>query len=367
VAERDEDRGATSLSGPIPSGSASVSRNFPIRVRLARPDDRDAVLAFATSTWNGWDYIPEVWDAWVVPTDGVLLVATVQPPLSEDEPRDADGAPIAVGQPIAMTRVAMLSEKEAWVEGIRVDPRVRGMNVATDLQVAALRWVAAHGARVVRYVTGEVNVASQRLGARHGLLEIGRWRTYRQADHEHDPSRTHVIPTEAALSLIGKARRSDWPRIRDDATLAVGHGLYEYRPWALQELTEERFMRHVDHDEVLIATAGEAWAAMILSRRSLADRELHVALAAGDGNVLLDGLLLPLGRPDIRVPDPDPPLLHGTAERFIASGYVAWAQGTVLVERPVDDAHPLPEPDEPGAVVFGDEPRRIAVPPTLGA
>ena len=73
------------------------ARGWPIRVRLAQPADRDAVLAFATSTWNGWDYIPEVWDAWVVPTDGVLLVATVEPPRNGDEPRDADGAAIAAG------------------------------------------------------------------------------------------------------------------------------------------------------------------------------------------------------------------------------------------------------------------------------
>lgn len=342
------------------------AREWPIRVRLARPEDREAVLAFATSTWNGWDYIPEVFDAWVVPADGVLLVATVEPPQNGDAPRDADGAPLPVGQPIALTRVAMLSDVEAWVEGIRVDPRVRGMNVATDLQVAELRWITAHDARIVRYMTGEVNVASQRLGARHGLLEIGRWRTYNQADHGHAPDGEHVLPSDSVLSALGKARHADWPLIRDDTTFAAGRRLYEYRPWAFQELTEERFRQHVDHAEVLIAGTGESRAALILSRRLLADGEFHVALTAGDGGVLLDDLLLPLGRPDIRIPDPDAPLLRDTLERFRAAGYTPWNQASILVERPVDAAHPLPEPDEPGTLVLGDEPRRIAVPPIIG-
>jgi len=42
---------------------------------------------------------------------------------------------------IAMTRVTMLSSHDAWLEGIRVDPAVRGMDVATDLQVAELHWI----------------------------------------------------------------------------------------------------------------------------------------------------------------------------------------------------------------------------------
>ena len=33
---------------------------------------------------------------------------------------------------MAMARVARVAPGEAWLEGIRVDPRVRGMNVATD-------------------------------------------------------------------------------------------------------------------------------------------------------------------------------------------------------------------------------------------
>ena len=34
--------------------------NLPIAVRRAQASDKEAVLSFATRTWDGWDYIPEV-------------------------------------------------------------------------------------------------------------------------------------------------------------------------------------------------------------------------------------------------------------------------------------------------------------------
>ena len=340
------------------------ARAWPIGVRLARPDDRGAVLRFASTTWDGWDYIPEVWDDWVVPSSGIALVATVQAPLNGDEPRDAEGAPLTVGQPIALTRVVMLSETEAWVEGIRVDPRVRGMGVATDLQTAELHWIAAHDGNVVRYMTAANNIGSQRLGAHHGLLEIGRLRKYGGSDR-----RDGAVPPPAAvaaLSDVGKVPDSAWPRVRDDATLAAAHGLYQYRPWAFQELTEDRFRRHVARDEVLFFASEAGWAALIVNRSLFAAGEMHVACALGDGDALFD-LLTSLGRPGIHLPDPDPPLLRGLAERFAAAGYVPADFVAIVVERRLDAADPLPDADDPNVLVLLDEPRRIAVPPVLAA
>jgi hypothetical protein len=99
-------------------------------VRRARPSDEAAVLSFATNTWDGWDYIPHAWPVWLAARDGVVLVAC----------RPEDDVPVAI------TRVAMVSPTEGWWEGIRVDPAVRGMEVAADLQVAELHWSTALGA-----------------------------------------------------------------------------------------------------------------------------------------------------------------------------------------------------------------------------
>ena len=131
--------------------------NLPIAVRRAKASDKEAVLSFATRTWDGWDYIPEVYDDWLVATDGVLLVATSQ----------------ADDRPIALTRLAVLSDDEGWLEGIRVDPAVRGRGVATNLQIAELAWARAHDLRVLRYMTGQGNEGSLKLGAHHGFAVVG--------------------------------------------------------------------------------------------------------------------------------------------------------------------------------------------------
>ena len=52
-------------------------RGWPLVVRLARDDDRDAVMAFATNTWNDWDYVPRAWPRWLEAKDGVMLVGVV--------------------------------------------------------------------------------------------------------------------------------------------------------------------------------------------------------------------------------------------------------------------------------------------------
>jgi GNAT superfamily N-acetyltransferase len=358
VAHRDADR------GPALSGS-SPGRGWPISVRIARPEDREQVLSFATNTWDGYDYIPQVWDDWIVPSDGVVLVATVGQPLDGDEPRGANGARLEVGRSIAMTRVVMLSEDEAWLEGIRVDPAVRGLGVATDLQVAELRWIAAHGGRVVRYLTSDTNVGSLRLGAKHGLLEVGRWRSYGHSDDDVRGGRS-TEEMEATLGRLGHAVAGAWDRVSIDPTFRAGHGLYEFRPWAFQELTAERFRTHVARGEVITATKGEAWAAVIVNRRLVAEAEMHIALAVGDAEALLD-LLLWLGRPEIRVPDPDPPVLGRHAAEFAREGFPPWHQASVVVERPIDAAHPLPEADDLGLLIYAEEPRRIASPRVLSA
>ena len=84
---------------------------------------------------------------------------------------------------VAVVRVTMSAKGQAWLEGIRVDPRVRGIDVATDLQVAELRWAAAQGAQVVRYATGAAMRA--RTDSAHGVASQD-WPAFRGALVEPD-------------------------------------------------------------------------------------------------------------------------------------------------------------------------------------
>ena len=149
-------------------------------MRRAVESDRDQVLAFASRTWHDWDYIPNAWPVWLEASDGAFLVGMVGERAAGDHEAlvDAEGETLGVGEVVAVTRVAMVSPTEAWLEGIRVDPRIRGMGVAADLQVAELQWIAAQGATILRYATGSTNEASHRLGARDGINLIAAFRAW---------------------------------------------------------------------------------------------------------------------------------------------------------------------------------------------
>ncbi|HVQ23123.1 MAG TPA: GNAT family N-acetyltransferase [Candidatus Saccharimonadia bacterium] len=337
--------------------------NLPIAVRRAQASDKDVVLSFATRTWDGWDYIPEVWDDWLVATDGVLLVATAQ----------------ADDRPIALTRLAMLSDDEGWLEGIRVDPAVRGRGVATNLQIAELSWARAHHLRVLRYMTGQGNEGSLKLGAHHGFAVVGDRRFHgRPTDDAAGPGdRTSVLDALQAAGVLLPADSDDadiegaWSIVDEDATFRAGGRLYEIRPWALQWLDRERFAAHVRAGEVLFDPAPAAVAIMPHIEALAEDDHPHLALLAGDG---LGALRLMLaaetaaGQPiGVRMIDPAPMFEDAAiVEAWHDAGLKARDWAIHVLERQLPPGEPLPSPEPDGALVLRDPPGRTAVPPHVG-
>ena len=311
------------------------------------------VLAFASATWDGWDYIAEVWDAWVADEVGAFLVATAEAAPDGTDPADRDGVPLATGQVIGITHLAMLTATEAWVEGIRVDPRVRGMDVATDLQAGVLDAARSCGATIVRYVTSQVNEGSLRLGARHGLLPVG-WGRFRGREREDD--RVGPEGTASVVAALDRAAAEGWllpeaaatdapawfARIAADPTFQAGHGLYEHRSWAHQALTADGLAAHIRAGEVLALgpESDGGWALLIINRAdSLENGELMAALLVGDGATVvrlldrLGGEPGPLAR--VRLPDPAP-LLTGHEADWLRLGYAPHEGRMVIVEKRLD-------------------------------
>ena len=362
------------------------TRQWPIVVRRARPDDRDQVLAFATDTWNGHDYIPNAWPAWLEAGDGAFLVATVGAPGG----LDADGQPLEVGAPVAITRVAMVGPGEAWLEGIRVHPKVRGMGVASDLQVAELQWVAAQGAHVVRYATSWRNEASHRLGARDGIETVARFRSWwwsatGEADTDEDePSafdpevraaatalRRRALAGARSAGLVASAERDDvaglWRRLASDPTFAAGQRLYEARSWAFGELTQDLFHRHVERGEVLVGRHDSSWALAILVGEQFPseDSALRFSLLVGDGRgaaALADEVRQSVGETvRFRVPV-DAPMIRGHEHDFAGAGFViTCGLGTSHPGAELDSGPPIP-PVEADRLVLLDPPQRLATP-----
>jgi GNAT superfamily N-acetyltransferase len=359
--------GQAALSG---TGADPARGPLQVGVRRARPIDKPSVLAFASATWDGWDYIPEAWDDWLAAPDGALLVAqTVAPDV------DAQGLAVEPGRVVALARVTMLAPGEAWIEGIRVDPALRGRDVATNLQVAELAWAAAQGAAVVRYTTGRDNEGSHRLGARHGFRRLADRRTYGVAEEDEpserptDPSAVHLLAPEAA-----DAADRWWGRIAADPIFRAGDGLYECRRWAFQALTEERFAAHVRRGEVLVARDGQALAVVPHPPTWPHDGHTHhggdVALIVGDGLSALS-LLNDLRRaagaaPRVRLADPLPaPLAGPVAEAWRAAGFAPHPGTLHVLARDLPPREPLPVAVPEGALTFLEPPRPVTQAPAL--
>jgi hypothetical protein len=353
-------------------------RGWPLAVRRARPSDKDAVLGFATSTWNGWDYMPRAFDRWLEERDGVLLVGTV----GADGATDADGASLDRDQVIAIVRVAMPAEGEGWLEGIRVDPRVRGMDIATDLQVAELHWMAANGARVVRYATSESNIGSHRLGARAGLEQLVSLISVNfGADEEASGferemqvaaqrERAEVLGRLDAAGLV--AANDDelasrmWRGVSGDASFDAVARLYEPRSWAFEELTESKFRVHVANREVLHGSGADGKAVAVLVRgvAPAEDAALRLALVAGVPQTAF-ALVEQVRRASngtlrFRFAD-DAPVVAAVREQYVAAGYSFWDRAMHILARPIDATHPVPVVDA-STLILGDVPDPSIVP-----
>lgn len=116
-----------------------------IEIRLARSEDREAVLAFSSHTWDWGDYIEYVWDEWLHDPQGMLFVATSD------------------GQPVGVAHIRMLNKTEAWLEGMRVAPAFRRQGIAMALFEAQLLEAMRRGAKTVRSITESTNTTSIRL------------------------------------------------------------------------------------------------------------------------------------------------------------------------------------------------------------
>jgi hypothetical protein len=372
----------------LSTGGRPSPRPWPLVVRRARADDREAILSFATRTWDDWDYIPHAFPVWLEATDGAFLVGTVGEPATGGEAGelvDVEGKPLSVGDVVAITRVAMVSPTEAWLEGIRVDPRVRGQGVATDLQVAELHWVQAQNAEMLRYATGSNNEGSHRLGARDGIVVTARFRAWWWSatgdpeDDKDEPSafdagvreqmtsrRQAALERLAAAGLVVGAAGFDrlWRMMESDPTFALARRLYEPRAWALQELTPEMLHRHMIRGEV-IADGDEAVAILVGEQLPSEDSSLRLAALVGTGPAaaeLAGRMRTEIGEPfRFRVPA-DAPMITGHEQLFRDQGFVTPEWELHLLERPMDPAtHPIP-PLDPSRVILVEGPDPIVAP-----
>ncbi|MBI3964591.1 MAG: GNAT family N-acetyltransferase [Chloroflexi bacterium] len=257
-----------------------------LAIRSATPADREAVLVFCQTGWNGGDYIEHVWDEWLNDPDGRLIVAT------ESE------------RPVALVHMGRLSPRESWFQGLRVDPAVRQRGLATLLTEQLVRIAQSDGAKEIRLATSATNAPVHRMMAKLGFRRLTSFAPYlyeatpesadpqsssatpplaapqaaaelpaRQADIDLSDSPAGALPARLAGMAL-PARRSD--RLRHSAILRATRGLYS-RGWSWERLTATKLREHERRGEVVVLPSG--WGIL---RESPDDRRLHTYFLDGD-------------------------------------------------------------------------------------
>ncbi|RKD93476.1 GNAT family N-acetyltransferase [Halopiger aswanensis] len=231
-----------------------------MNIRRATHDDYEAVVDFTGDIWTdrGGDYIPRIYHDWL-----------------EDEPGQGKKTFLAEidGEAAGIVQAVMLSEDEAWFQGMRVAAEHRREGVSTRLNEACFEWAREHGATVARVMIFSWNAASFGATRANGYEPLTEFR-FAQPDPATDAD------LDAAL---------DGYRVSSDPTAAWrywthsdarehldGLGLAPEESWAVRELTREDFDRLAD-ESVVFAVEDEDGLAGAAYRSRTYDREVHSA------------------------------------------------------------------------------------------
>lgn len=186
-----------------------------VTVRQAIRDDEPAVVAFTRDTWpdRGGDYLPRVFADWVE-SDGESQRTFVA---------EVDGSAAGVLQCV------LLSDREAWMQGMRVAPDARGRGLSVRLHDAAADWARERGTTVARNMVFSWNAAALAASRAAGFAPATE---FRWAHPTPDPT----VEPDLAVAADPDAGWTYWQRSPTRDHLR-GLALAMDESWALQELT----------------------------------------------------------------------------------------------------------------------------------
>ncbi|MGM0447264.1 MAG: N-acetyltransferase family protein [Methanobacteriota archaeon] len=261
----------------------------PVVVREARPADADAVAAFTRDTWGERhdDYIPRVFPDWADSDDPDrgTFVATLPPEAADAGVLDGRGAgdtrvagegdgAAEAGEPEAVVgciQSVLLSDWEAWGQGIRVDPAARGHGVGSALSAAALDWARERGAAVCRNMVFSWNVMGLGQSRAVGFEPETE---FRFAEPEPDPDAldAEAVDVEPFTDPDPDAAWAFWSD-SDARDHLRGLALDPDESWACSQLTRDRLATAAAEDRLIAVTDAAALAGFAVRTR-VTEREV---------------------------------------------------------------------------------------------
>lgn len=235
-------------------------------LREATVDDHDDIKAITADTWpdrEGQDYLGQVYPRWLNAGDRPkhTLVAEV------------DDTAVAIAQCV------LLTDDEAWGQGLRVHPDYRGIGLSRRLTAALFAWARERDATVVRAIVHAWNEAGLGQSRASGYRPAGTFRWVYPTVGDDDLATAHLadvdrpyLPT-APDATVERDPALAWRAFQGTpaATVLGGLGLSLDESWALSELTPGILDRAADETTVL-AVRSEAGAEAMAYRSRQFDR-----------------------------------------------------------------------------------------------
>jgi GNAT superfamily N-acetyltransferase len=206
-----------------------------ITVREARHDDYEAVEAFTTNTWperDGGDYIPRIYHDWI---DG-------------DDRRKRTVVAEVDGEVAGLAQSVLLSEWEAWNQGLRVHPDYRGRGVSVAVTEDLFEWARERGATtasVMVFSWNEAGLGQSRACGYEPATEF-RW-----AHPDPDAESRSKGSSDAEITTDPDAAWRFWTT-SDARDHLRGFALDDDESWALSQLTREDLRAAADDDGLLV-------------------------------------------------------------------------------------------------------------------
>ena len=262
-----------------------------VEIRPVRPTDRDRVASITADVWEGHDYLPRVFDAWLADPGAWFQAAEVE------------------GELVGVQRLRPIAPGVAWYEGLRVASSHRRQGLARAMLTAAAAQARGLGFRELRLATANPDAIALFQSAGFRLLVAPRvWRGRRLEGDE--PARMPA-PGDAGRLLV---------TLQQDPAVAAYGGVLANGEWAL-DLDSELLRRLADEGALRVAAGGRALAAV---RESWGGDGLSAYFVSGSGTALQDLLLAlrfeadTLGMDGVNLWAPDG---HPGEEDFAATGY----------------------------------------------
>jgi GNAT superfamily N-acetyltransferase len=191
-----------------------------------RASDRQAVTTLCAQMWDGHDYIPQVFDDWLAHPIGQFTAVI-------DEVRDAL---------IGIGKLTSITERDWWIEGLRVDSNYRGRGVGRRLHAyhVDLWQQLSPPTSAVRLLTDSDNLVIHRLSERAGFRLMGDVLPYR-AESIHAPHSFRKASSPVMLNSEGVKHlndRIDFSLVQRSHYYQSHHHLYQTQTlWRWAELT----------------------------------------------------------------------------------------------------------------------------------